>query len=105
MGRKGMKGFMKSAARPSDKPNEAEEAAEQQEQQQQASTAAAGAGSTVAAAKATPAAPAAAAAGSDDDSDGGHGESRSKMLQRHKKVCLVIDRIADCNGYCSILLA
>lgn len=91
-----MKGFLKGAARPSSKPGEdQEEPAESQQQQQEQPTSNAAAAppppSAAAASKsATPAAAAAAAAaggGDSDDDEEGKGESRSKMLQRHKKVC------------------
>ncbi|KAF8065793.1 OTU5 [Scenedesmus sp. PABB004] len=89
MGRKGMKGFMKSAARPGAKAeDEAPEAAPEQPaasgapppQQQQQPTASAGDGG-----------------GDGSDGEGGP-ESRSKMLQRHKRELLAHKKAAQRMG-------
>jgi hypothetical protein len=89
MGRKGMKGFMKSATRPSDKPAD-DEAAEEQQAAAPPSAAAGSKGSSSSSSSQPRAAepestPKAAASDSEDEGQGGK-ESRSKMLQRHKRV-------------------
>jgi hypothetical protein len=87
MGRKGMKGFMKFATRPSSKEDAEEAAAEQQA----AAPPAAGSksSSSSSSSQPKPAEPdsTSKAAGSDSETEGQDGkESRSKMLQRHKRV-------------------
>jgi OTU domain-containing protein 6 len=86
MGRKGMKGFMKSATRLSNKPDE-EEATDEQA----AAPAAAGSKGSSSTSSSQPKAAEpdskSKAAGSDSGEEGENGkETRGKMLQRHKRV-------------------
>jgi hypothetical protein len=90
MGRKGMKGFMKSATRPSDKPVEDEAPEEQAAAPAPAAGSKASSSSSSSQQKAAElesksASAAAAGSGSEDEGQDGK-ETRGKMLQRHKRV-------------------